>query len=195
MSARPAADPLASATRLLIDGTNLLYALARAGGPLPPVAVTGRLRALVPSGVSIILVLDGSPAPGGVDRRLTSGIEVRYAGRRSADLLLADLAVVAPEGTLVVTDDIALATNMRASGARTARTAWLAGRLARQRLESPSAGRPKPPPGASQPSTGRRSATGHAITPGDPDGDVQRWKPGRGATKKTGNPRRGHRPG
>jgi hypothetical protein len=181
---RPASDPLAGATRLLIDGTNLLHALARTGGPLPAVAVTGRLRALVPPGVAVTLVLDGGPAPGGADRRLTSGIDVRYSGRRSADALLGDLVGAAPEGTLVVTDDLALAAGLRASGARTARTSWLAERLSRQRLEAPAVGRPKPPPA---PAPGGPDVT-------DRDDDAPRWKPGRGATKKTGNPKRGHRP-
>lgn len=184
---RPSADPLTGATRLLIDGTNLLHALDRKGGPLPAVAVTGRLRALVPPGVAVTLVLDGSPAPGGMDRRLTSGIEVRYSGRRSADVLLVDLAVAAPEGTLVVTDDIALGGSLRACGARTARTSWLAERLSRQRLEAPAVGRPKPPPPP------RPGAPGGPTA--DSDADTPRWKPGRGATKKMGNPKRGHRPG
>jgi hypothetical protein len=173
--ARRDADPLAGATRLLVDGTNLLHALARGGDPLPAAAVTGRLRALVQPGVAITVVLDGTPAPGATERRIASGIEVRYAGRRPADALLGDLAAMAPEGTLVVTDDHALGVGLRALGARTARTAWLAQRLGRQRLEAPAAGRPRspaPPP------------------PGDED-DAPRWKPGRGATRKTGNPKRG----
>ncbi len=181
---RATADPITGATRLLIDGSNLLHALARRGGPLPAVAVTGRLRALVPPGVSVTLVLDGSPAPGGVSGRLTSGIEVRYSGRRSADALLADLAAASPEGMLVVTDDIALAASLRAHGARTVRTSWLAERLSRQRLEAPAVGRSKPPPSG--------APGGHGMT--DADDEAPRWKPGRGATKKTGNPKRGHRP-
>jgi hypothetical protein len=181
---RPPADPLADASRLLVDGTNLLHALARGGGPLPPVAIVGRLRALVPPRVTVTVVLDGGPAPGGADRRLTSGIDVRYSGRRSADALLGELAAAAPEGTLVVTDDRALGASLRAAGARTARTAWLADRLARQRLEAPAAGRPKPPP----------SAPGRPAED-DRDDGPPRWKPGRGATKKTGNPKRGRPPG
>ncbi len=177
---RSATDPLAGATRLLIDGTNLLHALDRAGGPLPAAAVIGRLRAFVPAGVSVMLVLDGSPPPGGINRRLTSGIEVRYSGRRSADALLVHLVGAAAEGTLVVTDDIALAGSLRAAGSRTARTAWIAGRLSRQRLAAPAAGRPTSPR-APDDDTG-------------PDDAGRRWKPGRGATKKRGNPKRGHRP-
>lgn len=179
---RPTADPLVGATRLLVDGSNLLHALARQSGPLPAVAVTGRLRALVPPGVAVTLVLDGSPAPGGMDRRLTSGIVVRYSGRRSADVLLVDLALAEPEGTLVVTDDIALGASLRAAGARTARTSWLAERLSRQRLAAPAVGRPKPAPIPRPPGEGAEADDG------------PRWKPGRGATKKTGNPKRGRRP-
>ena len=83
-----------------------------------------------------------------------------------------------------MTDDIELGRALRALGARTAHGSWLAGRLDRQRLVAPAAGRPK------------RAAVGRAGArvwperrPGD--GDAPRWKPGRGATKKTGNPKRG----
>ena len=176
-------DPLAGMTRLLVDGTNLLHALGRADGPLPPAAVIGRLRALVPTGVQATVVLDGTPAPGAIDRRLTSGIEVRYSGRRPADALLVELAGIAPATTLVVTDDIELATSLRRFGARTVRNGWMADQLGRQRLESPAAGRPKPP--------GRASFD----TTGDDEPPRPGWHPGRGATKKKGNPKRGRPPG
>lgn len=182
--ARRQVEPLAGSSRLLVDGTNLLHAMARRAAPLAAVALTGRLRALVPPSVSVTLVLDGAPAPGAADRRLAAGIEVRYAGRRTADALLADLAAVQPAETLVVTDDRELAGLLRARGARTAGTAWLAERLARQRLAAPAAGRPRPP---------------GSDSPDRADGDVEDvthggWKPGRGATKKSGNPRRRRRP-
>ncbi len=171
-------DPLTGMTRLLVDGTNLLHALGRADGPLPPAAVIGRLRALVPSGVQATVVLDGTPAPGAIDRRLTSGIEVRYSGKRPADALLVDLAGMAPSTTLVVTDDNDLATSLRRFGARTVRNGWMADQLGRQRLESPAAGRPRPP-------------AHQAETTGDEEPPRPGWNPGRGATKKTGNPKRG----
>ena len=174
-------DPLAGVTRLLVDGTNLLHAIRRGPEPLPPTALTGRLRAIVAPGIGVVVVLDGSPAPGAIGRRIASGVEVRYAGRRPADDLLREMVAPAPEGTLVVTDDIALAESLRALGARTARAAWLAGRLARQRLESPSAGRPRAP-----------------LMPESPNAEDEperpAWRPGRGATTKRGNPKRG-RPG
>ena len=172
-------DPLTGVTRLLVDGTNLLHALGRADGPLPPVAVIGRLRALVPAGVEATVVLDGTPAPGAIDRRLTSGIEVRYSGRRPADALLVDLAAMAPQETLIVTDDNELATSLRRFGARTVRTGWMADMLGRQRMEAPAAGRPKPPGGRP------------TETTGDEEPPRPGWRPGRGATRKKGNPKRG----
>jgi hypothetical protein len=191
---RPGPDPLEGTARLFVDGTNLLHALGRArggtpteGAPLPAAAIVGRLRALVPAATAVTIVLDGMPAPGAIGRRVTSGVEVRYAGSRSADALLHDLARTTPnpELTLVVTDDIELGRALRALGARTAHGSWLAGRLDRQRLVAPAAGRPKPP------LVGRAGA-GSGGTAADEDGDAPRWKPGRGATKKTGNPKRGH---
>ena len=176
-------DPLTGITRLLVDGTNLLHALGRADGPLPPAAVIGRLRALVPAGIVATVVLDGTPAPGAIDRRVTSGIEVRYSGRRPADALLVDLAGMAPTTTLVVTDDNELATSLRRFGSRTVRTGWMADQLGRQRLQAPAAGRPRPPAHAPVEATG------------DEEPPRPGWRPGRGATRKTGNPKRGRPPG
>jgi hypothetical protein len=176
---RPTADPLDGTIRLLVDGTNLLHALARGPDPLPAAALIGRLRALVPAGVAVTVVLDGSPAPGGAGRRVAAGVEVRHAGRRSADALLTDLTAARPAGVLVVTDDQALTAALRSLGARTVRSRWLADRLGRQRLVAPAAGRSRPPAPAQPP-----DETGE---------DRARWKPGRGATRKTGNPKRGRR--
>ncbi len=187
---RRSTDPLIGATRLLVDGTNLLHALGRDGRPLGATAVTGRLRGLVPAGVAITVVLDGAPAPGAAERRVAAGLDVRYAGRRSGDALLAEIAASRPEGALVVTDDRELAAAIRALGARTAGTTWLADRLARQRLAAPAAGRP-----GAQPHAGAGSGRGApGIAPDDGVDDGPRWKPGRGATRKVGNPKRGRRP-
>ncbi|MDA8237857.1 MAG: hypothetical protein M0T75_08255 [Chloroflexi bacterium] len=180
---RASADPLRGTSHLLVDGTNLLHALGRGRGPLPAVALTGRLRALVPPGVTVVVVLDGAPAPGAAGRRVTSGVEVRHAGRRSADAVLRELAAASPDGTLVVTDDLALGASIRATGARTVRAGWLAERLAGQRLGAPAVGRPMPPPAT-------MSLDG---APGADRDEGPRWKPGRGATRKTGNPKRGRR--
>ncbi len=172
---------LGGISRMVVDGTNVLYALSRAPGALPPAALIGRLRAIVPPGVSVIVVLDGSPEHGLVARHVASGVEVRYAGRLSADEVIARLAADAPPdvaySTLVVTDDIELSGHVRAAGGRTVRNGWLIDRLGRQRLSAPSPGRTGPVPGIEAAESERDEPAG-------------RWAPGRGATKKRGNPRR-----
>ncbi|MGD0862288.1 MAG: NYN domain-containing protein [Candidatus Limnocylindrales bacterium] len=178
--------------RLVVDGTNVLHAIRRSPVPLPAVALIGRLRAIVPPGVAITVVLDGSPEHGLVARHVASGVEVRYSGRASADefivRLLDDLR---PEtaGTLVVTDDIDLSSTVRRSGARTVRAGWLVDRLERQRLVAPAPGRPglvPPRPAAIGQGTGRSSSNG-SLDAADPDApEPPRWSPGRGATRKRG---------
>jgi predicted RNA-binding protein with PIN domain len=144
--------------RLVVDGTNVLHALQRSTSALPAAALIGRLRSIVPAGVSVILVLDGTPEHGLVSRHIASGVEIRYAGRLTADDVIARLVeyefAASNAGTLVVTDDIALSNTVRRSGGRTTRNGWLLDRLDRQRLSAPSVGRPSspspagPPPGA-----------------------------------------------
>jgi hypothetical protein len=182
-------DPLTGIDRLLVDANNLLGALERHGRTLPPAALIGRLRAVVPPGVAVELVFDGRPERG-PGRRLTSGVTVRYSGARTADaLLLTMLQAAGPMApgyeptTLVVTDDAALRRDLQARGAATARTAWLIRRLERTRLTAPSVGNARPPK--------VRAASDDRDS--DADGDDARrrgWQPGRGATTKTGNPRR-----
>ena len=179
-------DPLTGTDRLLIDGTNLLHALSRKPGAAPQAALIGRLRAIVPAAIGIELVFDGAPDRGMRGERVASGLIVRHAGRRSADEVLLSLvdetrAVAGAAATgalLVVSDDHALRASLRAKGARTAGSAWLLGRLERPKLSAPSVGN-------------RRPATGRAPEERDPATEPKRWKPGRGATTKRGNPRRG----
>lgn len=177
-------DPLAATDRLLIDGMNLLHAMSKTPEPMPQAALIGKLRAFVPARIGIELVLDGVPDRGMRGERVASGLIVRHAGRRSADELLLSLvdearAAVGPEGTaglLVVTDDSALRDALHVRGARTAGSAWLLGRLQKPKLSAPSVGNRRPPRGAAE------------------DGDRTGWSPGRGATSKKGNPRRGRPP-
>ena len=204
---KPSSDPLDGTDRLLVDGTNLLHALRRgapssaaggraAGGagaeaPAPAAALIGRLRGAIPPQVGIELVLDGAPDPGMRNARIASGLIVRHSGRRTGDQLLFDLVDdasrtggpsskdrrVAVDNLLVVTDDRQLRQVMSERGVRTAGTAWLIGRLARGRLEAPGTGNRRPPA---------------APTPDSaPDTDRPGWRPGRGATTKRGNPKRG----
>jgi hypothetical protein len=174
---------------LIVDGANVLHALSRTPGPVPPAALVGRLRAIVPAGVGITVVLDGSPEHGLHIRQVASGVEVRYSGRETADEMIAHLIEQAgdAEGVLVVTDDIDLGNTIRHAGGRTTRTNWLLNRLDRQRLAAPATGR-----------TGLVPST-HGAQPGmsdtAEDEDARRWRPGRGATKKRGNPHRGRAEG
>jgi hypothetical protein len=175
-------DPLAATDRLLVDGSNLLHALARGAARQPQAALIGRLRAAIPATIGVELVFDGAPETGMRGERIASGLIVRHSGRRSADdvlLALVDQAGAAGgahavNGLLVVTDDRELRAALQAKGARTAGTAWLLGRLERPALAAPSVGNRRPPPPKAP----------------DEDPDREPWKPGRGATTKRGNPRR-----
>jgi hypothetical protein len=202
---------LEGTTRLVVDGTNVLYALTRSPSPLPAAALIGRLRAIVPPGVAVVLVLDGSPEHGMVSRRVASGVEVRYSGRFTADEVILRLTerdfAADSAGLLVVTDDFELAASVRRVGGRTVRNGWLIDRLGRQRLAAPSVGRPMAPtvtgpaasvarprsgrapsiagsrPSRPQPTAGDVAGSGSAES----DADGPRWSPGRGATRKHGN--------
>jgi hypothetical protein len=178
-------DPLLGVERLIVDGTNLLYALSRGAGPAPAPTLIGRLRGAIPPSIRIELLFDGPPEPGMRDTRIASGLTVRHAGRLSADELALRLVTEATGGhpssatatatLLVVTDDGRLARELRARGAATIGASWLVRRLDRPRLSSVSAGRPRP----------SRPLVDEAA-----DDDRIGWRPGRGATTKVGNPRR-----
>jgi hypothetical protein len=184
-------DPLDGVDRLVVDGSNLLHQLVRGGGG-PPAAVVGRLRAAIPGTVRILLVFDGPAEQGGGVGRVAQGMSVRYAGRRTADAtILEDVEATgmedpsSPGRTLVVTDDNALRRILGRAGARSIGTAWLLGRFERTALSAPSTGNRRPP----KPPTADAS-----DAPGtDRDPPIRRWRPGRGATTKVGNPRRAPR--
>jgi hypothetical protein len=185
---RPPRDPLLGVDRLIVDGTNLLYALSRGPGPAPAPTLIGRLRGAIPPSIRIELLFDGPSEPGMRSARIASGVNVRYAGRLSADELALRLVTEATGGRpdpaagtptlLVVTDDGRLARELRARGAATIGASWLVRRLDRPRLSSVSAGRPRPIPPAADNAA---------------EDDRVGWRPGRGATKKVGNPRRASR--
>jgi YacP-like NYN domain len=182
---RPTRDPLSGVTRLLVDATNVLHALSRGPDRQPPAALVGRLRGAIPPEVSIELVFDGPAERGLSGERIAGGVSVRYGGRYSADTVLITLAEEAaelgrPDSLLVVTDDVALRHAVQRRGARTAGTTWLLRRLDRPRLAAPSVANRRPPVVAQPPAAELRET-------GDED---RRWSPGRGATRKRGNPRR-----
>jgi hypothetical protein len=201
----PPRDPLIGVERLLLDGNNLLHALATGPAAAPQAALIGRLRAVIPADIRIEIVFDGPPDKGLHGTRLAHGLTVRHAGRLTADAMLLRLVSEATGGVpsgptpalLVVTDDGRLAQDLRTRGAATLGTSWIVRRLARPRLAAPSVGRPRPPAGSGV--GGPRGANG-TIAGGDPgrpearDAEAARtgWRPGRGATTKRGNPKRGH---
>jgi hypothetical protein len=191
---RPARNPLDGVDRLLVDGNNMLHAGHRPAGPLPPTALIGRLRGVIPAAVGIELVFDGPPEPGLRGERIASGLIVRHGGRWSADQVLLSLVDQAratagagrgADNILVVTDDRELRVALNGRGARTAGSAWLLDRLARGTLRSPSTGNPRPPRDPRRPTTAETEAEAD-------DGGRPGWQPGRGATTKHGNPKRGH---
>lgn len=167
--------------------------MSRSGGAAPPAALIGRLRAVVPAQVGIELIFDGPPERGLRGERIASGTSVRYGGARTADAvilaLIDDVRLVdgadGTAGLLVVTDDRDLRHEARMRGARTARSAWLLGRLGSGRLSSPSIGNPRPPRPIVR------------ASPGDDEDESERagWRPGRGATTKRGNPKRAPKTG
>jgi hypothetical protein len=191
-------DPLIATSTLVVDGSNLLHAIRRGGTPLPPAALIGRLRAVIPAETAIELFLDGAPEPGMRRQRVAAGLTVRYAAPVSADAAilarLERLDPVAADGILVVTDDRDLRHALERRGARTARTHWMLARLARVPLSAPATGNPRPRRGggtadgpAGAPGGGRGASGGPGA--GDEE-DANRWRPGRGATAKRGNPKR-----
>lgn len=208
-------NPLDGVSLLLVDGTNLLHALSRGPERQPAAALIGRLRGAIPPETRITLVFDGQPERGVRGERIAGGLTVQYAGRYSADTILITLVEDATIGSpspaeaadriLVVTDDRDLRHALARRGARTAGARWLLGRIERPWLASPSVGnrRPPLPPGLGQRPKRRvdPDSAGGAPTTGptdqDGDDDAARWRPGRGATTKRGNPcrrSRGDRP-
>ena len=211
-------DPLVGVERLLIDGTNLLFRMSRdavalrapggapgtaiqAATPRPPAALIGRLRAVIPAATRIELVLDGAPEHGLAGVRIANGLTVRHSGQHSADSLLDRLVAdaIGSGGTLesatrladvllVVTDDRELAGRIRRRGARVANADWLIGRLERARLSAPSVGARRPPAPVPGARTGPQAT--RTDTPSEDDDERPGWRSGRGATTKTGNPRR-----
>ena len=175
---------LDSIDRVVVDGTNLLYRLG-GGTAAPPATIIGRVRAVVPADVEIQLVFDGSGH--GVTGRVAQKMFVRWSGRRSGDEVVMDLlgnGAADAARVLVVTSDRDLRLNITARGARTVPLEWLANRLKIPVLSSAAAGNKRPPIGATKPAVGGSGPIAAAAD--SRDDDRPHWKPGRGATVKTG---------
>ena len=85
------------AQRVLIDGRNVQFALARAqstgssaaGAPLPTVALIARLRAAFSPPTEVELIFDGH-AGGGPSGRIAPGFSVSYSRHATADSVIGD---------------------------------------------------------------------------------------------------------
>ncbi len=126
--------------------------------------------------------------------RLAEGMFVRYSGRRIADDVILDLvgdAMMEAGGgpaagakVLVVSNDRELRERILAKGSRTVPLQWLIERMGLPVLQSPAAGNRRAPVGFG---TGPGGNGPNAVGRED---DRPGWKPGRGATSKTGAPRK-----
>jgi hypothetical protein len=194
---------------VLIDGDNLLH---RVRGGRDDGAVRWllpRLRAWRPDGVRIVLMLDGTPEPGESFRRqVVTGIESHYSGNLDGDTALLKLIGSRPYEDrirmVLVTDDRGLSDRARHLHASVRRLDWFVSQLASGGSSDAagSGGAARPAGGGSpRPTTigaGKPPKRPAGVTGGDPSrvsgGDAERapWKPGRGATAKRGNPKRGH---
>ncbi len=175
--------------RLLIDGNNLLHRVSGSTDPAALRLLLARLNSALPASLPTIVMLDGHAAPG-TDRRqrIRRGLDVHHAGSISGDdallYLIRDVAPFERGQLTLVTDDRALGDKARYLGARTQRLAWL-----EAVLDGSPAGR----------SGGVSIGGGRRRTPEPPTEQTQEerqpWQPGRGATRKRGNPRRAPRRG
>jgi hypothetical protein len=171
---------------LLIDGNNVLHRLAGTADPAAQRTLLPRLRAAIPDGTGTIFMLDGRADAGTARReRVRPGFEIRYSGAAATadEALLALIRDAHPDerhAMTLVSDDIALGNRARALGARTRRLVWLEELIGSPRGRQASIG------------AGRRAA-GQSAGQAEPQEGEERvpWKPGRGATRKRGNPRRG----
>ncbi len=130
-----------------MDGRNVQYALARgtAGAGVPTPVFVAQLRAAIPAGAKLELILDGFPS-GGVTGHVSPGLDVAYSRHRSADQAIAErvrtaaleLGPIGIDAILVVSDDREVGAEARRVGARAVGTAWLIDRMrAGSRLGTP----------------------------------------------------------
>jgi len=160
---------------LVVDGNNLLHRIAGSVDEASQRRTFAQLRATLAERRTTV-VLDGHPARGArpLDKPGAT-FEIRHAGGSADEAIIAMLATLPIDKlarTVVVTDDRTLAERSRHAGAETRRLAWLTDLLA-----SP-----------------RHRALPAAPGTDDEEDERRPWQPGRGATRKRGNPRRRPRP-
>ena len=176
---------------LLIDGDNLLHDVRGSRDEGGVAWLLPRLAGWRPDHLRIVVALDGHPAPGETTRkRVTRGIEFHHSGSRSADDLLIDRLKAQPYAgrsrTAVVTRDRGLQARANRAGGVTRSVDWLMREVGGGGRRKVTLDRVTRPVGIGQgkpPKAGRSEPT-------DPDSERSPWQPGRGATRKKGNPKR-----
>ena len=174
---------------LLIDGDNLLHDVRGSRDEGGVAWLLPRLVGWRPRHLRIVVALDGHAAPGEASRkRAAPGIEFHHSGSRSADDMIIDLLEAMPYAergrTATVTRDRGLQARANRSGGATRSTDWLmrmlvaGGRSGTRTARPVSIGQGKPP------------RQRHVEPPDADETERSSWAPGRGATKKKGNPKR-----
>ena len=128
----------------LIDGNNLLHALAERGGPIGQMALCRRLEALAAAEGPVWVVFDGPPPAGPAAGELDAlAVRAQWSGRREADeILLRHIAAsTAPRRLVVVSTDGQIRRAARRRRCKVVRSED----FARQLL------RPAPPPAPAEP--------------------------------------------
>lgn len=177
---------------LLIDGNNLLHRVAGSVEPGAQRLLLARLRGAIPATLATVLMLDGH-ADSGTNRteKVGRGLEIRHSGSMSADNAILRLIDRYPPseraGITVVSDDRALTERARRLGAHPQRLAWLEVVIGMPGSKGAAIGAGKPP--RRQPPA-RQAPTGQPTAGSPTDDDREPWRPGRGATRKRGNPKR-----
>jgi len=176
---------------LLIDGDNLLHDVRGSRDEGGVAWLLPRLASWRPLHLRIVVGLDGHAAPGEASRtRATRGIEFHHAGRRSADDMLIALLEAQPYAgrsrTIVVTRDRALQARAAKTGGSSRSVDWLMRLVA----SGPRASVAGPKPKLVGIGQGKKPRKRHYDPPDATVEDRSSWAPGRGATKKKGNPKR-----
>jgi len=181
---------------LLVDGDNLLHAVRGRRDEGGTAWLLPRLARWRPDGMRLVVVFDGHPAPGEPMRQRALGIEVRHAGSRSADDAIVELLGALPYGersrAAVVTRDRGLRDRVGLVRGQTRTPDWLLRGIRDAQRAVPRGPDASPPVGIGQSRAPRRTVQ---PAPGDDDGGREPWRPGRGATRKRGNPSREAKPG
>ena len=176
--------------RLLVDGDNVLHDVRGSRDEGGVAWLLPRLADWRPASLHILVTLDGHAAPGESRRpRVARGIEFEHSGSRSADDLiishLEQMPYAERSRTAVVTRDRGLQDRARQAGGLIRSVDWLMRSISGSRAVDSAPARPsgigqgKPPTGLHAPGADQNPETGGPS-----------WQPGRGATRKRGNPRR-----